>query len=80
VEGHCCSYCGGRVSISRKAVSLAIVQATADEALERHAKRLAWHVRHTWDGGVEVLVKEKGDYSGMIVDEAVENLKETLQS
>jgi len=80
VEGHCCPYCGARISISRKAISLAIVQATADEALERHAERLAWHVRRTWDGGVEVLVKEKGDYSGITVDDAVENLKEALQS
>jgi len=80
VEGHCCPYCGGRVSISRKVISLAIVQATADETLERLAERLAWHVRRTWDGGVEVLVREKGDYSGITVDEAVENLKEMLQS
>ncbi|EZA50641.1 hypothetical protein DMN91_003527 [Ooceraea biroi] len=79
VEGHCCPYCGGRVFISKKAISLVIVQAAADEALESYAKKLAWYVRRTWNGGVEVLVKEKGDYSGITIDEAVENLKETLQ-
>lgn len=66
--------------MAKKVISLAAVQAAADEALERYAEKLAWYVRRTWNDGVEVLVKEKDDYSGITMDEAVENLKETLQS
>ncbi|EFN80333.1 Amnionless protein [Harpegnathos saltator] len=80
VEGHCCPYCGGRVSMSKKTISLAIVQTTADEALERYAAQIAWHVRRTWSKGVEVLVKAKGDYSAIAIQEAVENLQDLLQS
>jgi len=79
VEGHCCPYCGGRVSISNQ-ISLATVQTVADEALEGYTEKIAWHTRRTWKGGVEVLVKEKGDYSGITIQEAVENLREMLRS
>ncbi|CAK9801177.1 Protein amnionless [Anthophora quadrimaculata] len=79
VEGHCCRYCGGRVSLTNK-VSLTIVRAAADEALERYEKRLAWHVRRTWNGAAEILIKEKGDYSGIDMVEAVEDLKRVLIS
>ncbi|KAG5326348.1 AMNLS protein, partial [Acromyrmex heyeri] len=34
----------------------------------------------TWNGGVEILIKEKGDYSGITIEEAVENLREMLQN
>ncbi|XP_032677849.1 protein amnionless-like [Odontomachus brunneus] len=80
VEGHCCPYCGGRVSMSKKTTSLTVVQTTADEVLEGYAAQIAWHVRRTSDGGVEVLVKTKGDYSGIVIEEAVENLREMLQN
>ncbi|XP_014469421.1 PREDICTED: protein amnionless-like [Dinoponera quadriceps] len=80
VEGHCCPYCGGRVSTSTKSISLAVVRITADEALEGYAAQIAWHVRRTLAGGVEVLVKSKGDYSGVVIQEAVENLREMLRS
>ncbi|XP_029154931.1 protein amnionless [Nylanderia fulva] len=80
VEGHCCPYCGGRVSTSGAHVSLAMVQTAADEALEGYTEKIAWHTRRSWNGGVEVLVKEKGDYSGIAIQEAVENLREMLQS
>lgn len=79
VEGHCCPYCGGRVFILSQQISLATVQSVADEALEGYTEKVAWHTRRTWDGGVEVLVKEKGDYSGVTIEEAVENLREVLR-
>ncbi|XP_024871634.1 protein amnionless-like [Temnothorax curvispinosus] len=79
VEGHCCPYCGGRVSISEQ-ISLATVQFLADEALEGYTEKVAWHTRRTWKGGVEILVKEKEDYSGNTIQEAVENLREMLRS
>lgn len=66
--------------MSNKMISLAMVQIATDAAFESYAEKLAWYVRRTWKGGVEVLVKEKGDYSGIAIDEAVDNLKETLQS
>ncbi|KMQ92377.1 protein amnionless-like protein, partial [Lasius niger] len=78
VEGHCCPYCGGRVSTSEH-ISLVMVQTAADEALEGYTEKIAWHTRRSWNGGVEVLVKEKGDYSGIVIQEAVENLREMLQ-
>lgn len=80
VEGHCCPYCGGRVSTSKKPISLAMVQSAADEALEAYAEKVAWHIRRTWNGAVEVLVKERGEYSGVTIEEVVENLREILQS
>lgn len=81
VEGHCCPYCGGRVSTSKsKQISLVTVQTAADEALEGYTDKIAWHTRRSWDGGVEILVKEKGDYSGITIQEAVDNLREMLQS
>lgn len=79
VEGHCCPYCGGRVSTSEQ-ISLVMVQTAADEALEGYTEKIAWHTRRSWNGGVEVLVKEKGDYSGIVIKEAVENLREMLQT
>ncbi|KZC07963.1 Protein amnionless [Dufourea novaeangliae] len=79
VEGHCCRYCGGRLSLSSKA-SLSMVRAAASEALEGYAERVAWHVRRCWDGTAEVLIKEKGDYSGIDILEAVENMRRTLLS
>ncbi|GAB1859853.1 Protein amnionless [Camponotus japonicus] len=78
VEGHCCPYCGGRVSTSEQ-ISLVTVQTAADEALEGYTDKIAWHTRRSWNGGVEVLVKEKGDYSGITIQEAVDNLRVMLQ-
>ncbi|KAG5311069.1 AMNLS protein, partial [Acromyrmex insinuator] len=79
VEGHCCPYCGGRVSISQQ-ISLTTIQTVADEALEGYTEKVAWHTRCTWNGGVEILIKEKEDYSGITIEEAVENLREMLQN
>lgn len=79
VEGHCCRYCGGRLSLTSKA-SLSIVRAAASEALEGYTERIAWHVRRGGDETVEVLIKEKGDYAGIDILEAVENMKKTLLS
>jgi len=67
------------VSISQQ-ISLTTVQTVADEALEGYTEKVAWHTRCTWNGGVEILIKEKGDYSGITIEEAVENLREMLQS
>nr|XP_033329666.1 uncharacterized protein LOC117222195 [Megalopta genalis] len=79
VEGHCCLYCGGRLSLSEKA-SLPLVRAAASEILEGYSKRVAWHVRRSWAGGIEVLIKETGDYSGIDTLEAVDNMKNGLLS
>lgn len=59
--------------------SLSLVQAAADEALEGREK-LVWHVRRTWSGGVEVLIKKKGDYSEIDILEGLEDVKRTLSS
>ncbi|XP_003703705.2 protein amnionless [Megachile rotundata] len=79
VEGHCCRYCGGRVSLTNKA-SLPVVRVAADEAFEGYTESLAWHVRRTSNGAVEVLIKEKNDYTEINILEAVENMKKALIS
>lgn len=79
VEGHCCRYCGGRLSLTEK-TSLSLVQAAADEALEGRAEKLVWHVRRTWNGDVEVLIKKKGDYSEIDILEGLEDVKRTFSS
>ncbi|XP_012241714.1 protein amnionless-like [Bombus impatiens] len=79
VEGHCCRYCGGRLSLTNK-VPLSMVQVLTDEALERYAEKLAWHVRPTWNGAIEVLIKKKLDYSEIDILEATEDAKRALQS
>ncbi|XP_017798887.1 PREDICTED: protein amnionless-like [Habropoda laboriosa] len=79
VEGHCCHYCGARLSLTNKA-SLSIVRAAADETLEGYGKRFAWHVRRTWSGAAEVLIKEKGAYSGIDMLKIVDDLKRALTS
>lgn len=60
--------------------SLSLVQAAADEALEGRQEKLAWHVRRAWSGGVEVLIKRKGDYSEIDILEGLEDVKTTLSS
>lgn len=60
--------------------SLSLVQAAADEALEGRQEKLAWHVRRGWSGGVEVLIKRKGDYSEIDILEGLEDVKRTLSS
>ncbi|XP_034188150.2 uncharacterized protein LOC117607949 [Osmia lignaria lignaria] len=77
VEGHCCRYCGGRLSLTKEA-SLPVVRTAAEEAFESYTKRLAWHVRRTWKGTVEVLIKGKTDYSAIDILEAVEKMKRIL--
>lgn len=79
MEGHCCRYCGGRLSLTNK-VPLSMVQVLTDEALERYAEKLAWHVRPTWNGAIEVLIKKKLDYSEIDILEATEDAKRALQS
>lgn len=77
VEGHCCRYCGGRISL-RSDASLLAVQTIVDDALE--ASKFDAYVRRTSNGAVEVLLREKGDYSGIDTAETVESVKSVLQS
>ncbi|XP_054009298.1 uncharacterized protein LOC128892783 [Hylaeus anthracinus] len=77
VEGHCCRYCGGRLSLPKTA-SLWTVREAVITVIEGYTDRMAWHVRRTGSGAVEVLIKEKGDYSGIDILKVVENIKENL--
>ncbi|KAI4495282.1 hypothetical protein M0804_001483 [Polistes exclamans] len=78
VEGHCCLYCGGRIIIPKR-VSLAIIRSLADEVLEQRATSIAWHVRRTWTGNIEVLIKELSDYTGANTLIALEDLQTKLR-
>ncbi|KAI4503891.1 hypothetical protein M0802_001294 [Mischocyttarus mexicanus] len=77
VEGHCCLYCGGRIIIS-KGVSLALIRSLADEVFEQRATSIAWYVRRTWTSNIEVLIKEKIEYTGVNTLIALEDLQTKL--
>ncbi|XP_076624350.1 protein amnionless [Colletes latitarsis] len=77
VEGHCCRYCGGRLSLSKTAY-LSVVREAVISALEGYTERIAWHVRRTWNGAAEILIKEKGEYSGLDILKMAKNIKENL--
>ncbi|KAK2585029.1 hypothetical protein KPH14_008553 [Odynerus spinipes] len=74
VEGHCCLYCGGRLTLP-KGTSLAMIRSLVDEVFEQRSATLAWYVRRAWKGNIEVLLKEKADYTGVETLEALEDLK-----
>ena len=67
------------MSLTKKA-SPSMVRAAIDEALEGYAGKLAWHVRRTWNGPVEILLKKRGDYSEIDILEATEDAKKALLS
>ncbi|XP_076293935.1 protein amnionless [Lasioglossum baleicum] len=79
IEGHCCRYCGGRLSLSGE-TSLPLVRAAASEALEEYSEKVAWHIRRGSDGAIDVLIKEKGDYFRIDTLVAVNNMEKTLLS
>ncbi|XP_076645037.1 protein amnionless [Halictus rubicundus] len=79
IEGHCCLYCGGRFSLSGES-SLPLVRAAASEALEEYSERVAWHIRRGSDGAIDVLIKEKADYSRIDTLLAMNNMEKTLLS
>ncbi|XP_066591444.1 protein amnionless [Prorops nasuta] len=83
VEGHCCPYCGGRLILRLSASSkllINLIGAPVDELMEAYASKLSWHLRPCWDGlSWEILLKEKGLYSGLNVLEALEDLRAMLQ-
>ncbi|XP_011298071.1 protein amnionless [Fopius arisanus] len=75
VEGHCCSYCGGRVSLNvdHTTFSLSKLHEITTEALKNYHDILQ-HIRVTLDGNVEVLVTESV-YRGIKSAEAVDTLQ-----
>ncbi|KAG7187993.1 hypothetical protein KM043_013949 [Ampulex compressa] len=78
VEGHCCPYCGGRILLSSEA-SVSMSGMAADEALEAYATKLSWHVRRTWTGRVEVLLKGRTYYSETDIAEALIDIHRMLE-
>ncbi|XP_034937825.1 protein amnionless [Chelonus insularis] len=81
VEGHCCDYCGGRVIVSSKSLSIAALQEIAEEALENFYGSISLHTRASWDGEKsEVLIIENGIYSGIKSQEAVDKLTGVLMA
>lgn len=57
-----------------------MVELLVDDALGRYAESIAWHVRPTWNGAIEVLIKKKLDYSEIDILEATYRAKRMLQS
>lgn len=78
VEGHCCDYCGARLSLSKKVYTRSVNRLT-NEALSHYNTTISWYVRTTWEGGVEILVAEKGQYSGTRSQEALQKLESYLK-
>ncbi|XP_033216556.1 protein amnionless-like isoform X2 [Belonocnema kinseyi] len=74
VEGHCCDYCGARLSLLKKVYTRSVNRLT-NEALSPYDTTISWYVRTTWEGSVEILIAEKGQYSGIRSQEALQNLE-----
>ncbi|XP_001604404.1 protein amnionless-like [Nasonia vitripennis] len=78
VEGHCCHYCGGRVRFSKKTL-LSSATRVARNILAGYEKSLSWHSRQTSDGFGEILIAEKGVYSGSNVVLGVADVEAALR-
>lgn len=57
-----------------------MIRSLADEVLEQRASSLAWYVRRTWTDNIEVLLKEKSEYTGVETLIALEDLQTKLHS
>ncbi|XP_043468666.1 protein amnionless [Leptopilina heterotoma] len=77
VEGHCCPYCGARLSFSSIVYTRSLSRFT-NEALKSYHTSISWYIRTTWEGGVEVLIAEKGQYTGEGSLEALRTLESYL--
>ncbi|XP_057336489.1 protein amnionless-like [Microplitis mediator] len=74
LEDHCCDYCGGRVSVSSKKISISKLGEIAQEAFKNN-KEIYWHARLTLNSKeVEILLAERGIYSGIKSQEAIDKL------
>lgn len=77
MEGHCCDYCGGRLSIDHK-VSLLELEELSNEALNNYKDTVSWHARMTWDENLEILITENDEYTGIKSQEAMDILTGAL--
>ncbi|XP_051155564.1 protein amnionless [Leptopilina boulardi] len=77
VEGHCCHYCGARLSFS-SIVYTRLLSRLTNEALKSYHASISWYMRTTWEGGLEILIAEKGQYTGVSSLEALRTLKHYL--
>lgn len=55
-----------------------MIRSLVDEVLEQRATRLAWYVRRTWTNNIEVLLKEKTEYTGVDTLVALKDLQTKL--
>ncbi|KAK0089517.1 hypothetical protein PV325_006850 [Microctonus aethiopoides] len=79
IEGHCCDFCGGRISVSADSASVSMLTQLTNEALENYHKSISWHVRASWHGrDYQVLFAENEIYSGIKSQEAMDKLTEFL--
>ena len=78
MEGHCCDYCGARLSLSKNVYTPSVKRIT-NEALSSYETTISWYVRTTWEGGIEILIAEKGQYSGITSQEALQKLDSYLK-
>ncbi|XP_015605571.1 protein amnionless-like [Cephus cinctus] len=73
VEGHCCLYCGARVSLS-PTVSLGTVEDAVRETVGQSGMQVAWYVRKRWNDEREILLVETGVYDGLTSAKAADML------
>ncbi|XP_058798792.1 protein amnionless [Phymastichus coffea] len=78
VEGHCCYYCGGRITLSAKAL-LSAARKITDRVLSSFSTSVYWHTRITSTGHKEILVTERNRYAGVDVILALDELKTALK-
>ncbi|XP_074095818.1 protein amnionless isoform X2 [Cotesia typhae] len=80
IKDHCCDYCGGRVSVPSETISVSKLGEIAQEEFINN-KDIYWHARFAPDKPeLEILVAERGIYSGIKSQEAIDKLRRRLMA
>ncbi|CAD6208060.1 GSCOCG00010334001-RA-CDS [Cotesia congregata] len=80
IQDHCCDYCGGRVSVPSETITVSKLGEIAEEEFKNN-KEIYWHARFAPDRPeLEILIAERGIYSGIKSQEAIDKLLRRLMA